>query len=101
MTRYIALCSGLSEETAKNCRDCWAGDPNDPKTYRTAVWAEDEKSALELFKKRNHVVKSVEEDTEEKCPRCGGKLWRRTNYLGQKFYCCSNYKVNGCKYTES
>lgn len=99
MKRFIALCASLSENT-KNCGDCWEGTPDDPKSYRTAVWAEDETSAWERFKARNHNVISLVEDLEQRCPRCGGKLWRRTNFLGKRFYCCSNYKTKHCKYTE-
>lgn len=101
LKRYVALCSSLREGAAEIYQDCWEGDPRDPKSYRTAVWAEDLDDAIQKFKDRNHDVKSIVEDTEHRCPRCGGLLWRRTNYLGQRFFCCSNYKLNGCKYTES
>lgn len=99
MKRFIALCTSSSEDT-KNCKDCWPGTLDDPKSYRTAVWAENEESAKKLFKSRNHITVSITEDPDPRCPRCGGKLQRKTNLFGQHFYSCSNYKFKGCKYTE-
>ncbi len=99
MKRFVALCIGNSEET-RNCKDCWEGSADNPKSYRTAVWTKDAASAAELFRARNHDVVEIVEDANPTCPRCGGKLRRRTNYLGERFYCCSNYRVSGCRYTE-
>ena len=34
------------------------------------------------------------------CPKCGGKLYRKTGRYGE-FYGCENYRKTGCKYTRN
>ncbi|MCR5799211.1 MAG: UvrD-helicase domain-containing protein [Lachnospiraceae bacterium] len=64
------------------------------KTYLVTINGDESEFAREMEKRYECEIKQE----AYTCPLCGGKLEKKSGPYG-KFYGCSNYKVNGCKFT--
>ena len=64
-----------------------------PKNFR-------KKDANMIPKTELNKTKLNPEYNGQACPRCGKKLEIRTGIYG-KFYGCTGFKTNGCRYTEN
>lgn len=58
---------------------------------------EKEKESIFIRELKNKYGREIDNEAYE-CPLCGGRLTKRNGRYGE-FFGCSNYNINGCKYT--
>ena len=64
------------------------------KAYIVTVRGKESEFAMELKRQYGEEIKRE----QFACPKCGGRLIKRTGKYGD-FFGCSNYSTKGCKYT--